>query len=78
MTRFVTSQDGATARTASTNRRPIQSVVREKQSGIRQSSVAVSETMQVRKARAIGVKGEHRAISQTASTGRRPKQGVAK
>ena len=42
------------------------------------SVAAASETIQVRKTRAIGVDGEHRAIARTAATLRRPIQGVAR
>ena len=74
----VDGEHGAVVWIAAANRRPIQRVSRENQSGGGISSVVAAETMQVREIHAIGVDGEDRAIVQTAATSRRPIQGVAR
>ena len=75
----VEGEDRATAICAAPRCRPIQGVARQNQSGTRKSSVAAaSETIQVRKARAVGADGEHRPPAPTASATRRPIKGVAR
>src|SRR5258706_7568883 len=81
----VDGEDRAITQTAARKRRPIEGVARQKQAGIRSGSVTVGkkrtgpgrETMQVRKTRAIGVNGEHRAIARTAAIARRSIQRAA-